>query len=456
MKIVKFSILLSFVIIISLLAGCATFGSTSNSTVPMDDYIDDGVFRPKFRMVVCSDIHITDEANIRTERLRNMLKQMNEYAASNPDNYNKIDALCIVGDIGHDGTVPEWELAKKVLDEGMSEDTQLVITTGNHDYYNFAQDSKTEFEKIFGADAAQQHIQIGGYDFITVNFDNNGMSCSDSVVQWVDQEVSKAAETAGSDKPVFVFQHIGNEGTVLGTCSHFLSGNCKNLNPIYAKYPNIVNFSGHTHYLQNDDCSIHQKDYTSIGTGTLNYTMRQYNGPEEIPIENKNEVSQVWVIELDGRHKMRLKVWDVLQEKFLGEDRYIESYNKDNFVYTENRFTSEDLFFPEGAVPEVTNVTSDSVALEFPRTAPESLNGRVYRVDIWTADGTVVDGQLIGINYFDGKFDEKVSVEFTGLEPNTQYKAKVFAVNGLYCVDIADFTKTYYSAPIEVNFKTNK
>ncbi|MBR3979296.1 MAG: metallophosphoesterase [Oscillospiraceae bacterium] len=448
------SILLLIVILLSLLAGCVSPAGTANSTAATDDYIDDGVFRPKFRMVVCSDIHITDEANIRTERLKNMLSQMNDYASSNPDDYGRIDALCIVGDIGHDGTVAEWELAKKVLDEGMSEETQLVITTGNHDYYNFAQASKTEFEKIFGADAAQQHIQIGGYDFITVNFDENGTNCSDSVVQWVNEEVKKATETSGSNKPVFVFQHIGNEDTVLGTCSHFQSGNNKNLKPIYAQYPNVVNFSGHTHYLQNDDCSIHQKDFTSIGTGTLNYTMRQYNGPEEIPIENKTEVSQVWVIELDGRHKMRLKVWDVLQEKFLGEDRYIESYEKENFVYTEDRFTSDQLFFPEGAVPEVTNVTNDSVSLEFPRTAPESLNGRVYRVDIWTADGSVVDGQLIGINYFDGKYDEKVSVEFTGLEPNTEYKAKVFAINGLYCVNIADFSKTFYSTPIEVTFKT--
>ena len=454
MKKDKISILLVFVIIISLFAGCAPQGSTVSSTAPTDDYIDDGVFRPKFRMVVCSDIHITEETNIRTQRLRNMLKQMNDYAASNPDNYNKIDAICIAGDIGHDGTVEQWSLAKKVLDEGMSEETQLVITTGNHDHYAFPQTAKQEFEKIFGADVAQQHIQIGGYHFITVNFDIEGWDCTENVPIWLDTELAKATEEAGTNEPIFVLQHIGNQDTLLGTCSHFLSGTCNKLNAVLSKYPNVVDFSGHTHYLQNDQCAIHQKDFTSIGTGTLNYTMRQYNGPEEIPIENKNEVSQVWVIEMDGRHKMRLKVWDVLQEKFLGEDRYIEAYSKDSFIYTEDRFTSEDLFFPEGAVPEVTYVTSDSVALEFPRTAPESLNGRVYRVDIWTADGTVVDGKLIGINYFDGKYDEKVSVEFTGLEPKTEYKAKVFAVNGVYCVDVADFTKTFYSAPIEVTFKT--
>ena len=454
MKKDKISILLVLVIIISLFAGCAPQDSTVSSTAPTDDYIDDGVFRTKFRMVVCSDIHITDEANIRTERLRNMLKQMNDYAASNPDNYNKIDALCVVGDIGHDGKTEQWALAKKVLDEGMSEETQLVITTGNHDYYNFAQNSKAEFEKVFGADVSQQHIQIGGYDFITVNQEDNGKECLDTNVQWLEQELAKATENSGNKKPIFVFQHIGNENTVLGTCSHFLSGNCKKLNGVLSKYPNVVDFSGHTHYLLNDDFVIHQRDYTAIGTGTLNYSMRLTNAGFEIPLENKTEVSQVWVIELDGRHKMRLRVWDVLQEKFLGEDRYIESYTKDSFTYTEGRFTNEDLFFAEDAVPVVTDVTDSTVRLEFPRPAADSLKGRIYRVDLWTADGTIVDGQIIAHSYYDGKDEEYISAEFTGLNKKTEYRAKVYAINSLYCSDIADFSKVFYSKPIEVTFKT--
>ena len=453
MKKKAFSIILIFCILLSVFTGCSVQNG-AGTTETTDDYIDDGVFRPEFRMVVCSDTHITVEENERTGRLRDMLKQVNDYAASNPDNYNKLDALCIVGDVAHDGIDVQWELAKKILDEGLSDETELVITTGNHDYGRYKQESKTEFEKIFGANVAQQHVEIGGYHFITVNFDDRGRACSNDVVQWLETELAKAYEDTGDDEPIFVFQHIGNQKTVFGTCPHFSEKSCPNLNPVLAKYPNIVDFSGHCHYLLNDECMIHQKDFTAIGTGTLNYTMPLYNNGMEITIPNKTEVSQVWIIEMDGRHKMRLRVWDVLQEKFLGEDRFIEAYNKENFVYTEDRYTKEDLFFAEGAVPTVTKVTKDTVELEFPRVAPESINGRVYRVDLWTADGKSAGGQVVGLTYFDGKDDAKVTAEFTGLTPNTEYTAKVFAINSLYCSDIANTGTKSYSLPIEVTFKT--
>ena len=107
-----------------------------------------------------------------------------------------------------------------------------------------------------------------------------------------------------------------------------------------------------------------------------------------------------------------------------------------------------------GAVPTVTKVTKDTVELEFPRVAPESINGRVYRVDLWTADGKSAGGQVVGLTYFDGKDDAKVTAEFTGLTPNTEYTAKVFAINSLYCSDIANTGTKSYSLPIEVTFKT--
>ena len=43
------------------------------------------------------------------------------------------------------------------------------------------------------------------------------------------------------------------------------------LNEYFEKYPQIINFSGHSHFSLIDERSIYQKDYTAIQTQSISY-----------------------------------------------------------------------------------------------------------------------------------------------------------------------------------------
>ena len=45
----------------------------------------------------------------------------------------------------------------------------------------------------------------------------------------------------------------------------------KELTDILEKYPQVVDFAGHSHFPMNDPRSIWQGDYTALNTGTLSY-----------------------------------------------------------------------------------------------------------------------------------------------------------------------------------------
>lgn len=46
----------------------------------------------------------------------------------------------------------------------------------------------------------------------------------------------------------------------------------KNLDSVFSKYPNVIDFSGHVHYSLLDERSIWQGAYTVINTQSLSYT----------------------------------------------------------------------------------------------------------------------------------------------------------------------------------------
>ena len=423
------------------------------------------------RFVVASDMHISTAATGETNaaRFANMFTQIGAWAGS--DAYNKIDALALVGDIADSGSSADLNRAKSVIDDNIGvadniwENTQLVATIGNHEYWGNKDNPAlaiSNFEDVFGS--CMNHVVIGGYHFITVRTSGTragdpGWDYTAEEVAYVTNELAVAYADTGADKPIFVMQHVGNLDTAVGTCKYSKGSGVDTLNSLYANYPNIVCFAGHSHFPSNDECAIHQKDYTSVATGTMYNAMRSYSWGEPIDMANKGNIATALVVDVDSADGITIRCWDVLKGEFVGETWSINSYNKEDFVYTEDRFSSEDLFFANDAVVTADTVNAYNATISFPVVPQNSLSARVYKVVVKDTSNNVIDSRYLSIDYYNEPTDD-VSVLVAGLDPNTTYNVYVYAINSLYCVDIsyAGYDSTYpyalVSTPITGSFTT--
>ena len=409
-------------------------------------------FEPIFRFAVTSDLHLTTEEHFTAERFQALFTQMYALADSGESGYYGLDAIAISGDITDNGTPQEFNLAKNLIDNGVKEGTEMVITMGNHDYYHNRNTGKATFESIFGE--ANSHKVIGGYHFITVNLSKDTRSYDDATVAWAKEEVAKAYAD-DPNKPIFIFQHSGNAYTMAGTCEHQTYAGVENLDPIYKQYPNIINFSGHSHVTCNDECSINQKDYTCVGTGTLYYGSRTMLDGTWIEVPEKENIAQNWVVEVDKNNHVRMRVWDLQKQAFVGDTYTLTSFNKEDFVYTLDRFKDGDLFFADDAKVTIKCVTSDTVHLSFPVVPEESLSGRAYKVEVKDANGNTYIGTT-ATQYYNENFDEILTTSVGGLSPDTEYTVSVYAMNALYCWEVNNEEEcgSIISEPITTTFKT--
>ena len=399
-------------------------------------------FTPTFRFIVASDMHVSannSDSLMTKVRFRDMFTQMNNYAHS--QDYNRLDAVLLAGDVTDGGTNADLQAVKQIINANIAEESELVITMGNHDYWGDKSNPTQmiqQFEHVFGE--SNSHKVIGGFHFITLCADKDragdpGWDYSQKVVDYATAELDAAYKATGPNKPIFVMQHVGNTNTCGGTCEHTSGNAVSTLNNLYKQYPNIVCFSGHSHFACNDECSIHQKDYTSIATGGLYYSTRTTLNGTSVDMENRFEMAQNFVVEMDANNVMRVRCWDILQQKFVGETWEISSWEKEDFIYTEDRFAEGDLFFADNATVEISNTTAYDADVIFAPVPETSLTARIYRVTVNNSAGKKVCERYVGIDYFNEP-TENITVNVSGLEPETEYTVKVVAINSLYCSEL--------------------
>ena len=450
-----------------------------------ENNMTDTTFVPTLRFVVTSDIHISTAAGKTAGHFASIMEQINAYVAEDAKNggYGKLDAVVVAGDItgeGSDsaaekathagGTREEFEIVKKIFDDTIPAGTELILTMGNHDYGNVAISGYTDeaikelsasfrndFEDVFDTKAAQM-VNINGFYFVTVDVDaaegKTGHEYSAASVATLEGHLKEATANAGSDMPIFVFQHVGNFGTILGTSTDAGASNYTTaLYDVQKQYSNAIVFSGHTHVPINDECSIHQKDFTSINTGALSGITRAKANGTNITMDNIKYPQAAYLVEADAYGRVRVRMWSAMDGGFYGDTWMIDSYDKDEFEYTEDRFSDEDIFFAEGAAVTVTNVTETSITVKVPHVPAESLSARAYEFVVTDAKGNVVKKVYRSLAYYKDDFNQVASVTIDGLTAGTEYTVSVRAANPLYNYNVtAD--STLFSAPLTKTFTT--
>lgn len=208
-----------------------------------DDY---GI--PLYKFQVITDTHITSTAShIHNKHFGEALKQIKELASDSV-------GIMHTGDLTDSGKESEYAEFKHIWDDNIEGLQPFYFAVGNHDLYtgtwNQASQRFTEFantESVYYDTWIEDNHFIflgsekGGNEYITAEL-------TDAQLSWLETTI---AQKSSLGKPIFVFIHQPLKNTVAGSFENqgwYGVNQNQKLNNILSKYPQVVLFSGHTHW----------------------------------------------------------------------------------------------------------------------------------------------------------------------------------------------------------------
>lgn len=426
------SLVLLIATLLSLL-GCQK-AAPASTTVPVqstkDTYFDN--FQPILRFAALSDSHIDDQG---TELEEQRLVKVLQVAKS----YGKLDAVLIGGDFTDYGTKSSMEKVRDLLTQNTDPDTKLMLSLGNHEYYVDKENAAARFEAVFSS-PINEHTLINGFHFIKFSPDTTGNAYSPATLEWLKEELAIAAADDPT-KPIFVMQHHVVKDTL------FLSDYTvavDDLYPIFEKYPQIVDFSGHSHYPIHNPRQIWQGDFTALGTGTLSYhsliinnlklpnwytaVHDGTNGSWTLGHKRNKDGGEFYLVEVDAKGAVMIIAYDVNADKEIRRYYIKTPSDPSSFLYTDDRFAaSQAPVFGADATVSVSNVTYNGFDLSFPQaTCDDTVES--YRVEIYKGNTKVNTTILTSCFYLDPLPGTMVA-KVRGVPMDTEHTAKVYAVN---------------------------
>ncbi len=363
-------------------------------------------FTPKLRLVVMSDIHVKDEKDCKElARLKKGLDFAYNYAENS--NYKKIDGFVAVGDFANSGSEQQMLNFKEVLDEKIKPETDITLIMASHEYHGEGEDAaKEKLKRIFGMHY-DSHKVLCGFHLVAVSC-TRGCHFDEPQQQFA----AKALKEAAADslkKPIFFFQHPHITDTVYGSIYWGEDELCDEL----VGYPQIIDFSGHSHAPINDPRSIHQEYYTCLGTGSLSYfEMDEFGKIGGTIPKDKEECAQYLIVEADENNRVRIYPVDILTGNFFREAWEIdEPSNPESFKYTERRSAEEKpSCFPANAVLNAEKTEND-VKLTFSQAVGDGERVNDYIIRFKNKDGEIVKQASVWSHYYLYNMPETVTAE---------------------------------------------
>ena len=384
------------------------------------------------RYAVVSDVHFSDNPNSdERRRFQRALKYLGK---------SHFDALVIAGDVSNHGFASELTLFRDTLNDGLPKDTQALICMGNHEFYGGEEHVKVGGSQKLWHEIFQRplnsHTVINGFHFIGISPDKGTCAAGDyaSSLDWLREQL-KVAAADDPKRPIFVFQHYHISETVYGSCGIDCWG-IPDLRPVLDEYPQVINFSGHSHYPSNHPCSAWQGNFTAFGTSTLSYYEMTGGIFEKFPA-GYNRAAQMYLVDVMKDGSVHLKIYDLLTESFF-ETEYLvaEPGNIGKYVYTNKRYeTSDEPRWTDGATLAVSDVNPYGARFTFPQAVdpqlPKTFVGSYqicveHRVgDRWEL---CFEANPWSQFYF-GDMPSDLSFECTELVPDGEYRVGIRARN---------------------------
>ncbi len=360
---------------------------------------DKSGFVPVVRFMVMSDTHIDAAGDKRCSRIQKILS-LGYSDAEQDENYKKLDAVMFCGDVTDNGRKDQFDAFKATVDSCKKDETQvLALLAQAHDCSTMKKDALSFFSQITGLDT-DWHYVINGYHFIGVSTSKEpDVRYSQYQIDWMKQQLAEAAADDPS-KPIFVAHHEHILNTVYGSAEGEWGDST--YKEIFSQYPQIVFFSGHSHYPVNDPRSIWQGDFTAVGTGSVNYMEFTVDGVSRLHPDDNKKTGQAWIVEVSADNKVRLRGFDVYSETLLCEYilENVADVNSRQFTPEQNENASSAPAFADGASLKVSGA-GKNVTVTVP--AAESTDGWpvfLYRAVAYDKDGNEVSSAYKQNNYW--------------------------------------------------------
>ncbi|MBO7178812.1 MAG: metallophosphoesterase [Clostridia bacterium] len=380
-------------------------------------------FEPILRFIACSDVHLDgDENQPNAIRLKNLIEDMNKYSES--QSYKSLDALMVVGDFAGGGAEEEYAMFNKIVNSVLKDETQLLTVLGNHEFINYRDvDASVGYDvyKKMINENVDTDVVINGYHFIGVSYDDNGSSFSGKT-KWLRERLENATKEDPT-KPVFVYQHPHPTLTVYGS----INWSDLDIRKVLSDFPQVVDFSGHSHYSPSDPRSVWQGEFTAIACGSLKALMGNLNYIEG-DVDAPGESAAAWVVEADKDGNVSLKLYDVENRIFFENIDYYFTNLSDSSkrAYTWGKQKSLDTApeFPENAsVKSTVNENSETVIF-FPE-AKGYYEAENYKITVKAENGKKFYEKTV-ISEYVRATDENVTVNIGKLEKGN-YTVKVIS-----------------------------
>lgn len=209
---------------------------------------------------VMSDIHINaSDSHLHNQHFAAALEDIKTLS---PDSMG----LFINGDIADHGQAVEYAAYQKLLKRAGTGIPPIYAAIGNHDF-NGGQSAAGQIRQFLDGTANDSEtvwfdLWIEGYHFIFLGSEAAGLyaELSRTQLNWLDETLS---QDRVEGRPTFVFLHQGLMDTVAGTFQyqnwHGVNQSAE-LRRILKKYPEVVLFSGHSHWTFESEMTVKPAD----------------------------------------------------------------------------------------------------------------------------------------------------------------------------------------------------
>lgn len=383
---------------------------------------DTSGFEPVIRFEVMSDTHVQTLGDIRSRRIQKAISIAYDDAAKD-DNYKNFDAVIFAGDLTDGGKTSQFIAFRAAVNSVLKENTKLItLMHKGHDSSAMGKDKALAFESQIMNQPTDQNNVINGYHFISISV-APGTDDNYTPEQriWLKNCLDEAVAEDPS-KPVFVFHHEHVSGTVYGG----LDGDGWGMDyfkDIFEQYPQIVHFSGHSHYPANDPRSIYQGDFTAVGTGGIYYMEFTVDGKNQIHPDGNHDCGQAWITEVDKENRVRLRAFDVNSGNVLCEYILDNLTDKNDRDYPQEKLRSaaSSPVFPSDAQIRVKSVGIDRYKVTVPVAKPtDGMIVFLYRIFVYSANGELKETAYSIADYWkSGSNAEDVSFRISAEKGDT-------------------------------------
>lgn len=401
----------------ALFSGYSVFGGLGKE--PPETPAD---FEPVLRFTVCSDIHLGSEMEqTNSKRYVSLFEQSYEYS-QNHNTYKKLDAVVVCGDFTDEGLEGEYKIFNKITSENVRLETKMLVCMGNHEFIESRNDDSVDpFENYYKyvSENTETHEVINGYHFIGFSYSDNDENFGDKL-KWLDSELKKAT-TENKNKPVFVFQHPHPTLTVYGSVNWGDIG----VRSVLEKYPQVVDFSGHSHYASIDPRTVWQGSFTAVGTGALTGLMGNLNYISG-DAYSQFDTSSYNIVEVDADGNIRMQVYDCQYDMFFenGDYYFKNPADRKNRIYNWGNMNSLDTApqFPENSDVVIITSKDNETKLSFPDAVGYN-PAESYNVTV-SLNGKIIYEQTVLSDYIVAK-ERNMIVNLGVLEEKGTYKIKI-------------------------------